>query len=50
MFGRSVFLGVFELHFLNIEFRKFLLLVFNFQITLFNNTFVNILKTVNLTD
>ena len=44
MFGKGVFLGVFELYFLNTEFRKLLLLVINFQIILFNNNFVNILK------
>ena len=34
---------------LNTKFRKLLLLVFSFRITLFNDTFVNMLKTIEPT-
>ena len=35
---------------LNTEFRKLSLTAFNFQIILFNDTFVNILKTIGFID
>ena len=37
------------LGYLNIEFRKFFILVFKYQTTLLNNTIVNILKKVEPT-
>ena len=46
---RSIWITLLILKCLNTENRKLFILVFSFQIILFNDTFINILKTIGPT-